>query len=109
MQLECAEGLASPNATESDIRKAFADDCERGEFAILSESDQVYIQASGQGDGPYLLEYREGDDNRHYQCTREATRSEVESAFIKYLKRDPSWKTDIPWSQLAKEPWWKFW
>jgi len=112
MKLECAKTISLPNATETDIRKAFADDNGRGEFIILRESDQFYIQAAGENDGPYILEYREGGGDRHYRCTRgmDMNKSEVESAFVKYLKGDMSWKTDFQWEQVDLEkPWWKFW
>ena len=109
MKLECAESISSPNATEADIRNAFADDDGRGEYIILSESDQVFIQASGEGDGPYMLEYREGGSDRHFQCARSVKKSEVESAFLKYSKRDGTWKTDFEWKKIEAKPWWKFW
>jgi hypothetical protein len=70
MKLECAATLSPPNATEADIRNAFTDDQGRGEFIILSESDDVFIQASGEDEGPYTLECREGDADRHFQCGR---------------------------------------
>ena len=109
MKLECAETISSANATEADIRSAFADDNGRGEFVILSEADQMFIQASGEGDGPYTLEYREGGDDRHFQCARDVKKTEVEAAFLKYLRRDAAWKTDFQWKALEKKPWWKLW
>ncbi len=110
MKLECAGSLASPNAAEADIRRAFEDDSGRGEFVILSESDQVFIQALGEGEGPYMVEYRDGGDDKHYQSAREVSKAEVEAAFCKYLNRDPSWLTDFQWKKLEfKKRWWKFW
>lgn len=98
--LECAQAISSADATEADIRNAFADDRGRGEFIILSESDEVFLQASGEDDGPYVLEYREGSSDRHFRCTRGLTKAEVEDAFLKYLHRDPGWKNDFPWQPL---------
>jgi len=109
MKLKCEGAISSAYAEESDIRKAFSDDQGRGDFIILSVADEVYIQASGEGDGPYTLEYREGGENRHYQCTRDVTKTEVESVFLKYLKQDITWITDFQWKKLESEPWWKFW
>jgi len=100
MRLECAESISSAATTEADIRNAFADDRGRGEFIILSESDEVFIQASGEDDGPYALEYREGSSDRHFRCTRDLTKAEVEDAFLKYLNRDAGWETDFPWEPL---------
>jgi hypothetical protein len=36
-------------------------------------------------------------------------KAEVEGAFVKYLKRDATWKTDFQWKRLEMRPWWKFW
>jgi len=109
MKLECAQDISSDYATEADIRNAFADDSGRGEYIILSGADQVYMQAAGKGDEPYTLEYREGSADRHFVCTRDLNKAEVEAAFLKYLRRDASWKTDFPWKKLENKPWWKFW
>lgn len=100
MKLECAQSIASADATEADIRRAFADDRGRGEFIILAESDEVFLQASGEDDGPYSLEYREGSADRHFRYTRDLTKAEVERAFLQYLHRAPGWKTDFPWQPL---------
>ncbi|MDY0165882.1 MAG: hypothetical protein RBS80_05015 [Thermoguttaceae bacterium] len=105
MKLECAQAIASADATEADIRNAFADDGGRGEFIILAAADQVFLQASGEEDGPYTLEYREGSADRHFQCTRDLAKAEVEGAFLKYLNRDASWKTDFPWQPLRTNRW----
>jgi hypothetical protein len=86
-----------------------ADDRGRGQYIILSEADEVYIQAAGIGDGPYTLEYRDGAADRHFQCVRGVTNAEVEAALLRYLRRDATWKTDFQWKKLEMRPWWKFW
>ena len=100
MILTCENALPCSDVTEEAILKAFSDDDGRGSFIILAESDQTFIQAAGEDNGPYALEYRDGDETRHYQCSRDLKRSEVQSAFLKYLRRDASWKTDFQWSAL---------
>ncbi len=109
MKLETAERISSDNVTEEELSNAFQDDSGRGEFIILSQSEQVYIQASGEYDDPYAMEYREGDDDHHFQCTHDLSKENVQSAFMKYLKGDNSWKSDFEWKQLENKPWWKFW
>jgi hypothetical protein len=100
MELETEGGMYSGIAEESDIIEAFQDDKKRGEFIILSKSEQVYIQAAGEGFGPYTLECRDGDEDNHFQCTREMSKSEVQSVFIEYLKGDRSWMTNLEWKPL---------
>ncbi len=109
MELECAQDISSANATEADIRNAFADDSGRGEYIILRDTNQMFIQAAGEYDDPYTLEYRDGGADRHFQCTRDLSKAEVEAAFLKYLRRDASWKSELPWKKLESKPWWKFW
>ncbi len=70
---------------------------------------EIDLDQSDEYDDPYTLEYREGGADRHFQCTRDLSKVEVEAAFLKYLRRDTSWKTDFSWKQLENKPWWKFW
>jgi len=66
------------------------------------------IQAAGEGDDPYRLEYREGNDD-HFECNRKVDKGEVEAAFLKYLKGDSTWKGDFPWKKLERKWWQKLW
>src|SRR4030095_6811795 len=66
MKLETADSYVFDQVTEEQLRDTFDDDKGRGEFVILSEKPEVYIQASGEGDGPYALEYRDGDADHHF-------------------------------------------
>jgi hypothetical protein len=109
MKLETAQTLASDDVTEEELIQAFRDDAGRGEFIILGQSDQVYIQASGEADKAFVMEYREGDDAHHFQCSRDLSKSDVQSAFLKYLRGDESWKRDFEWTQPESKPWWKVW
>ena len=109
MELECAERIGAENATEADIRKAFADDHGRGEYVILRVSRDHFIQAAGEYDAPHYLEYREGGADHHYECTRQVSKAEVETSFLKYLSGDTTWKNDFMWKKLERKPWWKLW
>jgi hypothetical protein len=109
MKLECAGSIGSADVSSEDIIQAFADDKGRGEFIILAQSDQVYIQAYGEGDDPFLVEYRDGDANHHFHSVDNQAKVMVQSLFLKYLDQDASWKTDIEWEQEEQKPWWKFW
>ena len=55
MKLETAEAIERDNVTEQQVHEVFQDDQQRGDFIILSQQPQVYIQASGEGDGPFSL------------------------------------------------------
>jgi len=109
MKLVTAERIAGDNVSEEELISAFEDDTGRGDFIILSQSEQVYMQASGEGDDPYVMEYREGDNDHHFRCAQELSKEQVRTAFMKYFKNDGSWKTDFEWRQLENKPWWRFW
>jgi len=101
--------LVIGDVSETELVQAFQDDAGRGEFIILSQSEQVYLQAGGEEEGPYDLEYRDGDGEHHFRCKTNVSKSEVQAAFVKYLRSDPSWKTDFEWERLEPRPWWKVW
>jgi hypothetical protein len=109
MKLETAESLAFSAVTEEQLREAFRDDAGRGEFIILSQEPQVFIQAGGEDDGPYTLEYREGDDDHHFRAGTDLRKADALRAFLWYLAGDQRWRTDFPWQKVALKPWWKFW
>ena len=109
MKLETAESLQFGQVTEEQLREAFRDDEGRGEFIILSQSPRTFIQAGGEGDGPYSLEYRDGDDEHHFQAEGDYRKDDVLRAFLWYLAGDSRWRTEFRWQKLARKPWWKIW
>jgi hypothetical protein len=109
MKLETAQGIASDSVSEAELIDAFQDDARRGEFIVLSQSKEVYIQAGGEQDGPYSLEYRDGNKDRHFRCNRDVSKSEVQAVFLKYLRGESSWQSQFEWEKLETRPWWKLW
>lgn len=113
MELQTGGQIHSPNVSEEDLIRTFDNDAGRGDFIILSLGEQVYLQASGKKDGPYQMEYREGNEEHHFTCTEELTKKQVEKSFLKYLEGDSSWKVDHYWentrARFRKKAWWKFW
>ncbi len=113
MELECAGKLGISDASEDTIKYAFADDTARGEFLILSRSGQEYLQAYGEGDGPFQLEYRDGEEARHFRAKDDLTKEKVKTCFLLYFRGDPAWKSPYDWEPIRNQtqngPWWKFW
>lgn len=109
MKLEAAESFGYKDVNEEEVIKIFEDDYERGEYVTLSCDKQTFIQAAGQDDDPHVLEYREGGADKYYVCTEMVSKEKVKNAFLKYLRRDNSWKNDFEWKKLEKKPWWKIW
>ncbi|MDF3129947.1 hypothetical protein P0Y35_12135 [Kiritimatiellaeota bacterium B1221] len=112
MELRTENSLFYQDVSSEELLDAFANDCNRGSFVILSKADQEYIQASGEGEGPYVIEYREGDEVSHFHGGEDLTKAQIQAAFLKYLHGDVSWKSDLNWVPLSMgsdKPWWKFW
>ncbi|HTB63098.1 MAG TPA: hypothetical protein VK737_05875 [Opitutales bacterium] len=110
MKLDAAK-TGIDNVTEEQLRGVFADDRGRGEYVRLEQKDEVYLQASGEMDGPYDLEYREGDVEHHFRAEGEFRKEEVQQAFLSYLAGDEKWRKQFRWQKLEMKPKpkWKFW
>lgn len=100
MDLELESGRIILGATEEDILSHI----EGEDFAILAiEPDNYYIQCAEEKEPPYeyVLEYQDGSPKAHFQAMdRPITLERVLSAFLKYLRRDESWRSDFRWEKM---------
>lgn len=83
-----------------------------GKFAILSKSDEEFIQAgcdwrpdeatkaflAAIGSDPWVLEYREG--GRQFSVEGHVTLERVRQAFQSYLAGSSEWRTEFVWGVL---------
>jgi hypothetical protein len=109
MRLTTAQSIGSKNTTADEIRHAFRDDKGRGEFIVLDDGDQFFIQAAGDWGEPFVLEFRDGDKDHHFRAEGKWPKDDVERVFLWYFEGDPRWKTEFPWRPIERKPWWKFW
>src|SRR6266487_200927 len=100
MKLQTAGTRGFPEVNEQQLRQTFDDDERRGEFVILSQAPEVYIQASGDEDGPYSLEYRDGDGDHHFSAVGELRKEDVPRAFLWYLAGDTRWRSELSWEKM---------
>ncbi len=73
-------------------------------FAILERADEEYMQAaihvSDNSINEYILEYRDGNSNEHYECSNKAIDlGSVIRAFQFYLSEDDLWKQEFTWKK----------
>lgn len=106
MRLETELAPPIDDASEADIRTAFADPAVMGSFAILSEAPERYLQTAPDGE-QFVLEYREGDAQHHFRAAATLSKAEVEQAFLGYRSGDERWRTEVPWEPYRGRPWWK--
>jgi hypothetical protein len=97
--IECDGPFSSSNATEADLHHAFDDDNARGGHIIFAAPDETYIQAAGEGDGPYVMEYRTAGDTANYHADRQLSKEEVRAAFVQFFRGDSTWRTSRQWKR----------
>lgn len=71
-------------------------------FAILLETEEVFMQTALNDRSLYALEYRDAQ-GQLYETATLATLEQVTSAFQKYAQRDHSWLRDFRWQPLRVE------
>lgn len=130
MELSLANNEVVPEAVEADVLKAFADEADFGPYAILSPSDDEFLQvaeaqwATRETDDVgawcedyrtktahlprnakrpplYVLEYRDPDQDAVFIATAVLTRAEVRKAVLDYIQGGSSWRRERNWEHLA--------
>lgn len=130
MELSLGNNDVFPEAGESDVLKAFADGSDFGPYAILSPSDDEFLQVAEaqwatretddvgawcddyrtktahlprgtKGPSFYVIEYRDPDEDAVYIATAVLTRAEVREAVLDYLQGGSSWRRERNWEHLA--------
>jgi hypothetical protein len=98
VDLELESGAVVRHVGEKDL----AGHIEREDFAILMDGPLTYLQCAKQAPGSgYVIEYQDGSVKEHYGATGgPIAMDRVVSAFIKYLRRDPSWRGDFEWERV---------
>jgi hypothetical protein len=104
--LSTESGLTHFDPTSGTIRELIDDDEERGDFMILTDSndDQKYIQvryAKSDENGDWFdIEFRDGSPDRHYESSHYVSRDMVSSILINYGIEDPSWRRELKWKKM---------
>jgi hypothetical protein len=99
VELTLESGRVIHNPTEDDIWSSIDSE----EFAILSIDPNTYIQCAEKKEPPYdyALEYQDGALDRHYEAVDgPVTVERVTAAFLKFLWRDSSWRSDFRWKKM---------
>lgn len=69
------------------------------EFVILEDGD-AFIQAAGQGDGAYELNYKAAGDESLYEVSGGVRADVARNALLSYRRGDGRWHIGQPWSPL---------
>jgi hypothetical protein len=91
------------NPTEADIRQAVLslDTDKNSAFVILATSDMTYLQAIGDNNVGFDLEYQDGDTEHHYQAKRNnITGEEIIRKLVLYCAGTDDWKKAEEWGAI---------
>jgi len=102
-QLDVCGEYTVEDPTDEEIRSGLAelDQIQNDAFAILSQSEETYMQTAGDRQSGFVLEYQEGDLNNHYQATnRQISLAEVTAAFMAFRRGLTDWKTRFTWEKI---------
>ncbi len=97
MKLELEDGTSIVNLDSRAITSALAS---LDGFAILGRDEMTYMQTSGSARDGFVLEYQEGDTDRHYECPDTLTVAQITRAFVSYADGTDTWKTAFRWEKL---------
>lgn len=105
MRLECEDGRSFDNPTQQVIEQVVGKLGQPGtNFVILGRDDDCFIQSGADEEGRCDLEYRDGSDQKHFRCTKDALSvQEVIAAFKDYAAGNETWKTRFQWEALFPE------
>ncbi|MBO0837319.1 MAG: hypothetical protein J2P28_17685 [Actinobacteria bacterium] len=95
MLIESQAGAAIYGPTELDVEQMLRALKPADGFVILEAALGRFIQTAADGDGAFVLEYRDGFT--HYRARDRAPLESVISAFQSYLRRDGAWRTSFQW------------
>lgn len=102
MKLETETGGTIKNPSSAQIEDALRKLADSGGgFAILSQDEMTYLQAAGNREDGFVVEYQDGDVDAHYAATQaSAPLGDVEKAFRLYAMGDAGWKTMFEWQAI---------
>lgn len=98
MKLTTENGMEIENPSQSDISRAIGSLNQGGNgFAILAIEEEAFVQAAGSIMDGFILEYRDGSWDRHFQTSQAVSTNQVIQAMQQYAAGDESWRTSFSW------------
>jgi hypothetical protein len=66
------------------------------EYVILEDGD-AFLQAAGEGDGPYVVQFTPGSEQNLIDLRGGATAATVRDVFRSFLRGEVGWRIRYPW------------
>jgi len=99
VKIQTEDGSEIENPSAEDISRIIdsLNDEDNG-FAILSVEEQIYMQAAESGANGFILQYRDGSWDKHFQASPDPiSAADVIKAMQQYAVGDDSWRTSLTW------------
>lgn len=94
------EKLISSKPTEEQIEEVLNKvDADSSSYIILSETDMIYMQATGDIKDGYYIEYQENSNDNHFESDGLYSYEITKKLFNSYLNNSDEWKKIIPWKK----------
>jgi hypothetical protein len=106
MTLEINDAKWIPNPSDGQILNELANlrEADGDSFAILSATDETYIQTAGDARVGFELEYQEGSIDAHFRATdKNITLAQVVKAFIGFRDGNTAWRSGFTFVKLSLE------
>ena len=97
---DMADSTTLENVTEAEVVQA-VDEMPRGhiEYVIL-EDGAKFLQAAGEGAGPYALQYSPGADGAMIEVPGGVDADTMRKVPLGYARGDLGWRGALGWAQL---------
>lgn len=112
MRLETSNNGEVTNPSADQINAALAQlPAGVDAFAILARADQYYVQVAGSAQEGFVIEYREGGEDRHFEAVGPAASlGTAQEVFRRYAAGDDGWRSVVAWQPwqsggVAVSPW----
>lgn len=101
MKLETHEGVIADQASAEDVDRVVPTLTEVGEaYVILSDDDEVYVQAAGTVGEDFIVERRDGCAGEHYRGDRRVSADELTGMLAGYLRGAADWSHVVEWHRV---------
>jgi hypothetical protein len=103
LEVEGAAPIDNPTPEQVEQGLRWLESAARG-YAILEQRASDYLQTAPNGNGAYMLEYREGSPDKHFRVSRSLPLEDVAGAFVAYLSQDAGWRSRYEWEKIDLTP-----
>jgi hypothetical protein len=93
-------GLSVTTASEAQLREAI-DAMSRGDIEfVIVERGEEFLQAAGEGDGPYALQHSAGSSGKMTEVRGGVSAETVRKVLVAYSGGEEGWKGEVRWTEL---------